>query len=184
MQPFLTETRLPVVLVSRHQQSSVEELVEQTPWLLPPAARESQSLNSMWQLPSGTNAPVFVRSRAWKLMVLLVRAEAVWFRGLFLGVYRRGEKARKMSNKTGRKADKCKTGVATLSSPFVFWLRRTRTNILFSFSFTFLLRFLDCYCFISLFQLYFFSFCFKAMGKLCSLFNRYAIYICCFFSNI
>ena len=91
-------------------------------------------------------------------MVLLVRAEAVWFRGLFLGVYRRGEirlKAKKKSVgnkvKLGRKVDQCKTGVATLSSPVVFWLRRTRTNILFSFSFTFLLRFLDCYCFISLF---------------------------------
>ena len=82
-------------------------------------------------------------------MVLLVSAEAVWFRGVFLGVYRRGEirlKAKKKSGakkvKLGRKVDQCKTGVATLSSPFVFWLRRTRTNILFTFSFSFLLRFL------------------------------------------
>ena len=90
MQPFLTATRLPVVLVSFHQQSSVDELVEQTPWALAPAARESQSLNSMWQLPSGTRAPVLVSSLAWKLMVLFWAAEAVGVRGLFPRVYRPG----------------------------------------------------------------------------------------------
>ena len=90
MQPFLTATRLPVVLVSLHQQSSLDELVEQTPWALAPADSESQSLNSMWQLPSGTKAPVLVSSLAWKLMVLLVAALALGCKGLFPRVYRPG----------------------------------------------------------------------------------------------
>jgi hypothetical protein len=47
-------------------------------------------------------------------MVLLVAAWAV----LFLGVYRRGEKATKTSNKIGRKADKCKTGDFQDGSPW------------------------------------------------------------------